>query len=44
MYASTSRNIFSCAGVSVEVDDAGMAEITVGPLDAVALHVGARLE
>ncbi|MCB9764359.1 MAG: alpha-amylase family protein [Alphaproteobacteria bacterium] len=34
----------ACAGVSVEVDDAGMAEITVGPLDAVALHVGARLE
>ena len=32
-----------CVGATVEVGAAGQAEITVGPLSAVAIHVGARL-
>ena len=31
-----------CVGATIEVDASGLAEIRVGPLDAVALHVDAR--
>ena len=32
----------ACAGIEVVVDEQGFADVTVGPLDAVALHHRAR--